>query len=254
MTPKVHILATCKNPELLPMTTLVFKTLRTGFPSADVDVHVNGMRLQEVTTLIREADSAGVRFVAGARDVHHHDWVRHLVETEKEPFWICDTDMVFYDSVEKFTIQPSFLMSGRHIPSFREEWTGLRHAERLHTCLLYLNPVEVCRFARDFRKHFPPGFPGDPALNLIRQNVQFRAGYETVFFDTCAGLYHACINYAHEFNEVENSAFAHLNCGTYSDKVELSVQLARRHRDVLNNPEEGRKFLAEERAYHKILA
>ena len=37
----VHILPTERVPRLAPMTELVFKTLRVGFPTADVLVHLN---------------------------------------------------------------------------------------------------------------------------------------------------------------------------------------------------------------------
>jgi len=37
----VFILATCRKPELLRMATLVFETIRVGFPTASINVFIN---------------------------------------------------------------------------------------------------------------------------------------------------------------------------------------------------------------------
>jgi hypothetical protein len=61
----------------------------------------------------------------------------------QEPFWICDTDVVLWGGcVERwFEHHKRVGWAGRFEREFDEEWTNTIHVARLHTALMWLNPV-----------------------------------------------------------------------------------------------------------------
>ena len=83
----VHILATCRKPELLPYTTLVFETLRVGFPKSKIRVTINNIPpergLASVQDCCKQVDAD-----LDAANTIHHEWIAGLIEKETEPFWI----------------------------------------------------------------------------------------------------------------------------------------------------------------------
>jgi hypothetical protein len=96
--PRVHILATCRNPELLPATLLVFKSIRVGFPTAEIHVVYNNLSLEHEGILNGENRNYHAETILPLTStIIHHEWITLLLEHETEPFFICDTDMVFWN-------------------------------------------------------------------------------------------------------------------------------------------------------------
>lgn len=224
MTPAVHILVTVRNPALLPMALLVFKTLRVGFPTAPVHVYSNGLGAKENLALTEAAQNIGAN-LTWLRPTSHDLWVESLLQRERSPFWICDPDMVFFDNVEKlFPANPAIKLAGRFEPGFAEEWTHSWHVERLHTCLMYLDPAALrTEQIIWLERHVPKIFPW-AETHFVRQHFIPRARQMPLFYDTCAGLYHALGGTA--FDEPLNEAFEHLHCGSYSDLIGKCESLA----------------------------
>lgn len=255
MTPAVHILCTVRNPALLAAASLVFKTLRTGFPTAPVVVHGNGLDRAAAAALFHEASSVGAEQFLPQIGMSHDQWVEDLVLNEPRPFWICDTDMVFFGPVENwFADMPLVTFAGRFEPEFMEEWSGTRHMARLHTCLMYFNPALLRPAMRGWMGCVPSLFNRAQA-NLIRQTfVPLRAA-GTLFFDTCAGLYHAIGS--RPFTDAENLNFEHLHCGTYADLISghLSLEnLEGAHQAIYADPTKARGLQQEQAKYYKLRA
>jgi hypothetical protein len=213
--PTVHILATVRNPALRPAALLVFKTLRTAFPNLLIKVYGNalaGASNEQVADAATSVEALYVRMPPQA----HDEWIQRLIETETQPFLICDTDMVFWRDMEGLLFPPE-TMSGRFEPEFHEEWTNSIHAERLHTCLMYLNPAGLrARMAHYLTQHVPSVFPR-ASVEFIRQHFVPRLGQPPLFYDSMAGAWHAF--QGEPFGELQNSAFDHLSCGTYVDVI-----------------------------------
>jgi hypothetical protein len=257
MNAPIYILATCRNPDLLPATLLVFRTLRTGFPHAPVKVFGNGLS-PEHSALVQQAAAEANADYVWVRKTAHDVWLEHLVQDQAGPFWICDTDMVFFQPVP--APPPGAWLSGRFEPGFAEEWTQSWHAERLHTCLLYLDPQQLRAKMRAWMTEHVPAIFGHAETHFIRQhfvplvglprcgdrtsqrdvpttgNTQDRTSQRdvptngneaertsqrdvptTLFMDTAAGLYHAFGGTP--FDTATDECFEHLHCGTYSDLV-----------------------------------
>src|SRR3954465_9852369 len=101
MPPKLHILATCRNPDILRGTTLLFDTLRVGFPTAQVTVHSNALpeyARAVVQKLCAQNDCALVE----SPPTIHHEWIEKLLAETAEPFIILDTDVCFWKNCEEW--------------------------------------------------------------------------------------------------------------------------------------------------------
>jgi len=242
---KVHIIVTCFNPALLDSALLVFKTIRTGFPTAEIVVYGNDLSRNTLSHMPFPVLTISER-------ISHDSWVERLIHTQHEPFWIVDTDVVFFDSVEHFTA-PMF--GGRFEPEFKDEWTRSTHVACLHPSLMYFNPVEIrCGLFQWRLEHIPKYFP-NMISNLIRQQITVRNG-ETIFHDTCSGLYHAFGGTA--FDEDMNGRFEHLHCGCVSDVLSKEVDslkdLHNVHRMVCQQPELARGLMDKQMAYYQSKA
>jgi hypothetical protein len=243
----VHILAFCRKPELLPAATLVFKTLRVGFPRGQLFVSVRNDSpcLVEITSAAREAAAAQVRLLSSAR-LGHDEWIRYLIETSEEPFWICDTDVIFWN---RFRHEPDgSALAGVHMPSFCEPWTGTRYRERLHPCLMRIDPSAFKRSFRKYLDRFPPE-PFHPLIEPVLQQWQPERLNGTVihhFYDTLAMAWHAFGG--QDFTEEQIESFSHLNCATYADLIGPSqdFDMLGAHKAVYENIENARGLWAKQ--------
>lgn len=217
----VHILATVLNDALIDATLLVFRTLRTGFPGNSVCVWQNGLSPEQSNIITSAASLTRCSTQCITRRVAHDAWIAGLLRKSITPFWLCDTDMVFWSEVEE-PPQGTHL-AGRYEPAFKEPWTKTNRAPRLHTCLLYCDPIAIRLKVRAWAaKWNPPGFPFFPQFELVAQQFVPQGGNRPpLFYDTCTGLYQAIGGTP--FSELQNAAFDHLHCGTYSDRIAPSL-------------------------------
>lgn len=244
ISPVVHILTTCHNLDLLPATLLVFRTLRVGFPTAEVYVWGNNLPLEAEQAVRR----SGERFTPlGATS--HDAWIERLLDNSHSPFWICDTDIVFWSSVETFP--GDSLLAGRYEPAFREPWSKTQKVDRLHTSLLWFNTLPLRQAIREWiARWHPKGFPFVPESELIRQQfIPQGAGKPPLFYDSCAGLYQALGGQA--FTEEQNAAFEHLHCGVYSDRISSALPgLPAVHQAVWADTNAARGLLAQQANFY----
>ena len=239
--PTVHILATVRKPELLPAALLVFRTLRTGFPDAPVCVWGNGLEPWAAEAVAYTAAGRGCEF-RNLPKTSHDEWIETLLQAANEPFWICDTDMVLFGEMKA---PKATLFAGRYEPEFVEEWTGTRHMERLHTCLMWLNPVPLRCAIREYMGKIPAPWGNTAQFTLVRQTFVPLTKRQTLFYDTCAGLYHALGGT--RFTPAQDAAFEHLYCGTYADLVTAPSlkDLRAVHAQVYANPQAARGLKAQ---------
>jgi hypothetical protein len=220
----VFILVTNRQPELNPGSVMVFDTLRKGFPTANINVTLNsGIQEREnrqafegVSRAIDKLAKAGPTSIqiGPIQKTIHHDWIAGLIANETEPFFICDTDVVFWDNFEQFDFSEQFI-AGRRIPQWRDEFTACVTRPRLHTSLLYIDPVAVRREVQTYFSKFPKT-PFNPFTNLVDPLcVPFKS--ETYFYDTMSMMYHAIGGT--RFNDWQLDCYDHMNFGTIEDVV-----------------------------------
>lgn len=244
----VFVLATCRKPELAAMTRLVFATLRVGFPTAAVTVFLNGPDCEANCTDIRSvAESAQCKVVAHEPTIHHK-WIEKLTSSETEPFFILDTDVVFYEIFERFSFTTA--LAGWRIPEWKDEFTKTITRARLHTSLLYIDPVKVRDQVAKYQSRFPVT-DFNPLANLFYP-LCLPLKEEGHFYDTCGMLYHAIGGAA--FTDEQLDCLFHFNFGTISDIVipllsnPEKMEWARH--GVLNNTELGRGAWRQQMEYY----
>jgi hypothetical protein len=254
MRPTVHILATVRKSELLPAAEFVFRTLRVGFPKSPVHVWGNCLTGAAELRIGAWCREMGLRF-ANLQPCAHDQWVEGLIDSQTEPFWICDTDVAFWESVEDWPEQDErmqsdgFTFAGRHEPEFHEEWTDTLHVERLHTCLMYIDPARCRAAMREWTYRIPEPWRNLVEYPFVRLNIVPRLNKIPLCYDTMAGLYQAVSGYP--FSERQNEAFDHLGCATYADKVELTgVDLRASHAAAFANPQSIRGIWKQQQRYY----
>lgn len=225
----VNILVTCNDPDLIEGSLLVFDTLRVGFPDSPVKVHFNGncaSTYESIQKLVEDYDWR--EFPNG---LLHHQWIEYLIETNNDPFFICDTDVIFW---RRFTLPPiNRAISGRLIPKFYDKFTQSITMPRLHTSLMYIDPVAVRNYILT-TKTVETRF--NPIINLIHP-IQMPSIHGGVFYDTCALLYQAIGG--QPFTEQQLDTFDHLNAGTWVNELDArwpGLNLQQAHKQVYQNP------------------
>ncbi len=244
----VFVLASCRKLDLLPYTTLVFSSIRTGFPTANVCVCINAMPEEAkrmVTTCANTVD-ATVQYV----DTIHHKYIEVLVQTQNEPFFILDTDVILYENFEQFEFVGS--LAGWRIPEWRDDFSGCITRARIHTSLMYFDPVKV----REQIRRYESGIADTvftPKANLFYPLVVPVKG-QRFFYDTCSMLYQAIGGQG--FTDEQKSCVCHMNFGTIPDVVlprlpaPEALSMINRRNQIVSNPELGRGVWREQESYY----
>jgi hypothetical protein len=244
---KVIIPAACFNAYQIDAASFVFKTIRTGFPTAEIVLVIGNTVPVLRDAIIDAAIGAGIN---PARNDDYAD--RPLVDvyagflqTEEKPFFYCDTDIVFWDSIESHL--PEFeeaSLAGRYIPKFFERFTRCVTMPRLHSCLLYVNPLRVRRETEEYYRSLGPETPYTPRPDLFRpifvsckEAEDGRVVTKNYFYDVLSMVYHALPGTV-AFSEPVNACFDHLTCGSVAHLVgpEYGVDLVAMHRAAMRDP------------------
>ena len=247
----VHILATVRKPELLKAALLVFRTLRVGFPTQPVFVWGNGLDADSAAVLANVAAGRGAQF-RNIPATSHDAWIEKCVSALNEPFWILDTDVVFFAPME---ICKLGAFAGRYEPAFNEEFTDTIHVARLHTAVMWIDPAGLRCEMRKWMAKIPAPWRDSAQFALLRQNFVPQATGGTLFYDTMAGCYQAFgEDHGWEFQERDNEAFEHIHCATYADEVVKQAPSLKHlqlvHDRVYANPAEGRGLAKAQAEYY----
>lgn len=242
----VFVLVSNRNPDLWNASVAVLNTIRVGFPESKIVIFTNGLSRERGDEVARIASNLGGRplLLGLINRCSHPEWIESLVENENFPFWICDTDVIFYGRVEGAESSfRDFPMAGAYTPRFVCPYTKTFTMDRLHTALMWLDPKAIrdklAQWKRDKLVNFPLTNAFDEITRslLIRQQVFVDEG-QPHFHDTTSQLYHAIGGKA--FNEQILDSYAHVQCGTYSDLVDPTGGFTSRQRVIYDNPELGR--------------
>lgn len=241
MNDPVFISAICRNAELLPASTMVFDTIRVGFPNSRVTVFINPLlHVDEIEAAAKKAECETIRLPTWET---YHAWIKRLLATMATPFVVCDTDIVFWDEVEHWKFDEP--LAGRYVPAFFDRFTGRNTHDRIHTSLMFLDPVGIYQRvaalndappSKRLEYLMPPPLEViDPLRHSIRDPITGQVQHW--FHDTCSLLYHAIGGGL--FMAEQLDCYSHLNCGTYSDIANdhVGTGLRAKHEAVFKNPE-----------------
>lgn len=220
MKSKVHILAFVRKPELLNAALLIFRTIRTGFPTADIHVWGNALPVDAVPIVGQRAAAVGATFVNLPMTTHDM-WIEKLIEVEPGPIWVCDTDVVFFSKMEGWFDRDKVSMAGRWEPDFWEPFTETVRVERLQPAVMWLDCPRLRSDIREYLALFPLPFGLTAQVPLVRQHFVPVRGGPPLFYDTMAGLWQAGIG--QRFDHRLDHAFEHLHCSTYIDLIGQTI-------------------------------
>ena len=210
---QLYILTFCRRIDLLHGSTLIFKTLRTGFPTAQVTVVDNDSLPDAQVALRTLAAETGCEYRQLDADtaISPQAFLRQTIEhAYADTIVFLDPDVVFWEPVESWRFDA--LMAGRLIPKFDDPYSGCITMPRLHPSFLWIPDVQqlrtriadLKRTRMDFHPFLPYMFPSD--------GKWYR-------FDTAAALYAAAPAEMIAFGERELNAYDHLFCGSHVDLV-----------------------------------
>ena len=211
MAKHVYILTWCDRLESLYGTTLVFKTLRVGFPTATIHI-VDNASLPVVRSLLRQhAEDCGAEFTQLTQAVAHHDFLEQMLQRQaKGTAVFVDPDICFWETVEAWDF--AALMAGRLLPQYECEYTGCLTHARLHTSLLWIPDIQaLLQTIQTLQAQFFEFQPFRPSM--------FRLDDRWQRFDTTAALYAAIPQQMYAFAEAQLDAYDHLFCGTHLRSV-----------------------------------
>lgn len=247
----VKILVTCRKEELLEGSILVFETLRRGFPTAKIEVFLNNIELKSCKELIvKRARSCKCKIVDLEKTTIHHEWINDLLSKEVDPFYILDTDVIFWSNFERFNFE-EHPMAGRRIPEWNDEFTRARTRARLHTSLLYFNPEVMEENLTKYFEQFP-STPFNPFPNLVNPVVIPYKG-KAFFHDTCCLLYHAIGGFAFQDEHLETHD--HMNFSTITDIVYPQLSMAKEMEEarqaIYRNPDKAKGLWRLQELYYQ---
>lgn len=209
----VYILTHCRRSDLLYGTTLIFKTVRVGFPTARVIVVDNDSLAAVRPTIRDQAQAAGCEYrqLSGPARLTHHGFIARTVQQHREGTVVfLDPDIVFWANCESWRFEG--LIAGRALPRFDDAFTGCATHARLHTSFLWIEDIARLRHAIDLlqRRYFE----FDPFTPYM-----FRQGERWWRFDTGASLHAALGKAVTGFGPAELDCYDHLFCGCHLDLV-----------------------------------
>lgn len=212
--PAVSILTWCGNLELLYGTLLTFKTLRVGFPLAEVIVIDNASHPDARPQIEAAAKDVGAIFHQLREQIHFAEYYRWalLRQTRFNSLVMADPDLVFWDNCESWDFGDA-LMAGRYSPEFVVQNPRANVMPRLHTSHLWIPDIDRLRerINADSGGYFEydPFYPRALRLNGA-----------SLLWDTLGLLYAAIEGECYSFGEAELDCYDHLFFGSHIDKVE----------------------------------
>jgi hypothetical protein len=212
---KVFILTYAPSMERLYGNTLIFKTLRVGFPNAEVHIYDNHSDMSCVSEIQKLAEENGCTFNYLKEPINHHDFIESQILSNEGTIIFLDPDIIFWKDFERFKVEK--LVAGSFIPTFFDSYTQCLTFARVHSSFLWINDVGKLRNEVELIKQQKFEFnPYSPSM--LRYNGRW------LRYDTMAMLYHAIPDKFLAFREYWLEHYDHLFCGTHLESVIESIK------------------------------
>lgn len=131
----VVVIVTCRRIESLRLATLVFDSIRVGFPTWPITVIENGSIPEAVPVIEDACRKVGATLRRLTTTLRHNEIIEGVLGEANGRVVIVDPDVVFWGDCEGWDFGDA-LIAGHHQPESVVE--GIRYLERLHTALLWV--------------------------------------------------------------------------------------------------------------------
>lgn len=240
MKPIVFIIVRCTKLVNKRAATLVFNTIRVGFPTFNIICAYLGDFLEVRQEIETKCHELGILFRFIPQFKTNDEVIANQVEASKndDSFIFCDSDIIFWRSMEDYT--PKETIAGAFIPKHFNRFTNCLNVARLHTSLFYVASTRALKqqMQQSFNPHCDKRFT---PVNFFRPTVVFEAG-APILYDSCANLYQAIGG--ESFPNSILDCYTHLHCGSYVDETTETIPgLDKIHCKAFENPESVREIL-----------
>lgn len=216
-TKKVFILTYCKNEAQLYGTTLIFHSIRVGFPTAFVVVIDNASTPTARHAIKKMAAETGCYYFQLESEIPHAEYLEDLVMNQPLEGTVVnlDPDVVLWENCESWRF--GALLAGSLMPSYIGELSQCITKPRIHTSFYWIQDIKKLRKRIAALKE--TYFEFDPFRPWM-----FPLGNAWHRFDTGGTLYAAIRKYCHHFTTKEHNAFDHLYGGTHLNLFVKNMQ------------------------------
>lgn len=237
---KVVILVTVPRPELLMNCTLVFSSLRIGFPTWQVTVWDNDNTAAVSKYLQKVCKLVGAEYTR-TPIIHHAQWIENQLNSHTKPFVIIDPDTLWWHECESLNFDS--LYAGYYTPLIWNEFAQCISAPRIHTSFMWFNNPQRLMSAIEERYPNANNRWGEYCpTNPFMPSVKFING-AAMFWDTCANMYNMVK--AQHFTQNELLRYDHVPSSAFFDVMKERVcdpqgferlhEVARSHSNKLQN-------------------
>ncbi len=211
----VFVLTYCRDLELFYGTELIFKTLRVGFPNANIVV-VDNASLPEARTAIEALAKRNDCLFEQipAPGVVHHQFIQNTISsvaeigTAEHPLIFLDPDICLWKNCEGFEFDG--LIAGRQISGFHDEIMQTYSMPRLHTSFMWIPSARKLQDA--IWKAKARHYDFEPFLSHSSM-----IGGTWYRYDTGAGLFAVLSGKVSAFTREHLDFYDHLFCGSHID-------------------------------------
>ena len=216
----VYTLLHVPREELLDSCTILFKSFRTGFPTAKLIVGINDTGVDH--NLIAERIPADA-FIQLRHEINrnweHSEFIETMLRThpaEDGPAVFLDPDVILWEKVEHWTFPT--LLAGNVIPQHWCDSTRCISVPRIHTSFLWVTDPVALRAKLETTFEFASSIQ---PFNPFAPQVLFKQG-QAVFYDNCANLFQALGGTP--FSPEHLNAYEHLHSASCYDLALASIQ------------------------------
>jgi hypothetical protein len=229
-TPTVKTLVAVNNFDHLEACTLCFKSLRVGWPTADIHVYVNGGNYYgDIECKLNRVAEYDEIELSAIMPIHHAEWIRSCLYTSlagpppyKGPLVIADPDIVYWKSCEGWEFEPETLLAGHYNPRMWNDFAKCVSVPRIHTHMMVF--PDIARLAKTIRDAYPWAF--EPLgefceYDPFKGRVMFESG-RPIFWDNCSNLYQMLAysgKRVKHFDQSNLQCYDHLNSASYHDLI-----------------------------------
>lgn len=258
----VKILVSIPDAERIDACTLCFDTLRVGFPTADIEIHINNIgsmksRLDAKERAFKIPGKVSVQMLV--RNEHHAEWIKREVlysMATSETLIILDADTIFWKSVEDWEFPTTTVLAGYFVPRIWNDFAKCISVPRIHTSMMWFpNPralrsmiEKIYPWANMPNGDYCPCDPFMPATRFINS--------QPYFWDSCANLYQMLApGVLSHFTDEHLAAFDHINSASFYDVMSKRIDRPEGfkfvHNELVKTPEQLRNLWPQVNAYYK---
>ena len=225
---KVFILTYCKWIQQLYGTTLIFQSIRTGFPNAIITVIDNASVPSARKEIKQLAMDAHCQFFQLESSIPHYNYLEEILTNQPLAGTVVnlDPDVILWKNCENWHFDA--LLAGSFMHTHVDEWTQCVVRPRIHSSFYWIQDIgrfreKVEYYKKVYLNEFDPFRP-----------FAFKEGKHWYRFDTGGTLYSAIQDECYHFTKKEYSAFDHLFGGTHLNLFIDSIKIPKTKKLLLN--------------------